>query len=67
MYSRRLELSVGAFVLLGALCLAFLALEVGGLEVGRLDVERMLVVGWLEGLLVGGTCRPILTYVREGT
>ena len=31
MYSRRLELSVGAFVLLGALCLAFLALEVSGL------------------------------------
>jgi phospholipid/cholesterol/gamma-HCH transport system substrate-binding protein len=30
-YSRRLELSVGAFVLLGALCLAFLALEVSGL------------------------------------
>lgn len=31
MYSRRLELSVGAFVLLGAVCLAFLALEVSGL------------------------------------
>ena len=31
MYSRRLELSVGTFVLLGALCLAFLALEVSGL------------------------------------
>ncbi len=31
MYSRRLELSVGAFVLLGALCLGFLALEVSGL------------------------------------
>ena len=31
MYSRRLELSVGAFILLGALCLAFLALEVSGL------------------------------------
>ena len=31
MYSRRLELSVGAFVLLGSLCLAFLALEVSGL------------------------------------
>ena len=31
MYSRRLELSVGAFMLLGALCLAFLALEVSGL------------------------------------
>ena len=31
MYSRRLELSVGAFVLLGALCVAFLALEVSGL------------------------------------
>ena len=31
MYSRRLELSVGAFVLLGALCLAFLALEFSGL------------------------------------
>ena len=31
MYSRRLELGVGAFVLLGALCLAFLALEVSGL------------------------------------
>ena len=31
MYSRRLELSVGAFVLSGALCLAFLALEVSGL------------------------------------
>ncbi|MEE2821310.1 MAG: outer membrane lipid asymmetry maintenance protein MlaD [Pseudomonadota bacterium] len=31
MYSRRLELSVGAFVLLGVLCLAFLALEVSGL------------------------------------
>ena len=31
MYSRRLELSVGAFVLLGALCLAFLAVEVSGL------------------------------------
>ncbi len=31
MYSRRLELSVGAFVLLGAICLAFLALEVSGL------------------------------------
>ena len=31
MYSRRLELSVGGFVLLGALCLGFLALEVSGL------------------------------------
>ena len=31
MYSRRLELSVGAFVLFGALCLGFLALEVSGL------------------------------------
>ena len=31
MYSRRLELSVGTFVLLGALCLGFLALEVSGL------------------------------------
>ena len=31
MYSRRVELSVGACVLLGALCLAFLALEVSGL------------------------------------
>ena len=31
MYSRRLELSVGTFVLLGVLCLAFLALEVSGL------------------------------------
>ena len=31
MYSRCLELSVGAFVLLGSLCLAFLALEVSGL------------------------------------
>ena len=31
MYSRRVELSVGAFVLLGALCLGFLALEVSGL------------------------------------
>ena len=37
MYSRRLELSVGAFMLLGALCLAFLALEVSaaGVTVGR--------------------------------
>ena len=31
MYSRGTELSVGVFVLLGALCLAFLALEVSGL------------------------------------
>ena len=31
MYSRRLELSVGTFVLLGAFCLGFLALEVSGL------------------------------------
>ena len=31
MYSRSTELSVGVFVLLGALCLAFLALEVSGL------------------------------------
>ena len=31
MYSRRLELSVGGFVLMGALCLGFLALEVSGL------------------------------------
>jgi len=30
-YSRGTELSVGVFVLLGALCLAFLALEVSGL------------------------------------
>ena len=31
MYSRGTELSVGVFILLGALCLAFLALEVSGL------------------------------------
>lgn len=31
MYSRRLELSVGTFVLFGAFCLGFLALEVSGL------------------------------------
>ena len=31
MYSRRLALSVGTFVLLGAFCLGFLALEVSGL------------------------------------
>ena len=31
MYSRRLELSVGTFVLLGAFCLGILALEVSGL------------------------------------
>lgn len=35
MYSRRLELSVGTFVLLGAICLAFLALEVSGLTVAN--------------------------------
>ena len=31
MYSRGTELSVGVFILFGALCLAFLALEVSGL------------------------------------
>ena len=31
MYSRRLEISVGLFVVLGAICLGFLALEVSGL------------------------------------
>ena len=31
MYSRGTELSVGVFVLIGAVCLAFLALEVSGL------------------------------------
>ena len=35
MYSRGTELSVGVFVLLGALCLAFLALEVSGLTQNR--------------------------------
>ena len=35
MYSRRLEISVGGFVLFGALCLAFLALEVSGLAQTR--------------------------------
>lgn len=35
MYSRRLELGVGAFVILGACCLAFLALEVSGLTQAR--------------------------------
>ena len=35
MYSRSTELGVGVFVLLGALCLAFLALEVSGLTQGR--------------------------------
>ncbi len=32
MYSRHLELSVGTFIILGFLCLAFLALEVSGLN-----------------------------------
>lgn len=42
MYSRRLELSVGAFVVLGAICLAFLALEVSGLtQAGRQDTYRI--------------------------
>ena len=35
MYSRGTELSVGVFVLLGAVCLAFLALEVSGLTQSR--------------------------------
>ena len=35
MYSRVTELSVGVFVLLGALCLVFLALEVSGLTQNR--------------------------------
>ncbi len=32
MYSRHLELSVGTFIVLGFICLAFLALEVSGLN-----------------------------------
>ncbi len=35
MYSRRMEISVGFFVMLGALCLGFLALEVSGLTQTR--------------------------------
>lgn len=42
MYSRRLELSVGTFVLIGALCLAFLALEVSGLtRTGAAETYRV--------------------------
>lgn len=35
MYSRRMEISVGFFVILGVLCLGFLALEVSGLTQTR--------------------------------